>query len=201
MRSASSRPRLPAVAGYPHLTVPMGQVRGLPVGPVASSARPGRRPAAGVRLRLSRNRARASRRRPTPPRWRAGRTRKPRSGRFAEVGAQPGHQGVEHGPHPGVGLQVLVHHHPHSRSKPSTPGSTGTSPIAAASRTGRRRCRSRPAWRPAGPGRCRCAGRTARASRQGRDSRGLARRRHVVEADRWCGRPVLQARGTPWRCI
>ena len=30
--SSDSSTRLPAVAGYPHLTVPMGQVRGLPVG-------------------------------------------------------------------------------------------------------------------------------------------------------------------------
>ncbi len=31
-RSLGSASRLPAVAGYPHLTVPMGQIHGLPVG-------------------------------------------------------------------------------------------------------------------------------------------------------------------------
>ena len=31
-RDAGQSPSLPAIAGYPHLTVPMGQIQGLPVG-------------------------------------------------------------------------------------------------------------------------------------------------------------------------
>ena len=63
---------LPAIAGYPHLTVPMGQVRGLPVGLSFIGVRGAKR--YGWRCATpSSRRCRRAARRPTCPPWKTAR--------------------------------------------------------------------------------------------------------------------------------